>query len=292
MGSIDIVDVFSDLPGQGNPVAVVHGCGGRAAAWKQAFARWLALPETVFIEDGESAEAAYRVRIFSPRSELGFAGHPSIGALHSMRARGLVSRAYGEIVQECAIGMVTMVVEPHDAETLISFVTPAPAEVSALGPAGASGVLAALGSKRCRWSHRVDTGARWIVVGLDTTSDVRALVPDMAGIEALSADWEVSGVSVVAPGPDHDVGVYDQMVRSFGPLIGVPEDAACGGGNACVAASISAQADFAALSATYVARQGEALGRSGRIIVEGPLSGRRFKVGGRSHLVVSSALTI
>lgn len=289
--SLDIVDVFSDKPGEGNPVAVVYGCADRDAAWKQAFSRWTGLPETVFVEEIGSIDAAYRVRIFSPRSELGFAGHPSIGALHSLRSRDLAPNGYGEIVQACAIGVVTMVAERHAGEDLISFVTPAPAHVSSLGSAGDRSVLAALGARDCRWRHRVDTGARWVVVGLNSTTELRALAPDMAAIEKLSADWQVSGVSVVAPNFD-ETGGFDYIVRSFGPILGVPEDAVCGGGNACVAASISARADFADQSATYVAGQGENLGRKGRVVVEGPLPGKRFKVGGRAHVVVSSHLTI
>jgi PhzF family phenazine biosynthesis protein len=288
---IDIVDVFADRPGDGNPVAVVYGCADRDAVWKQAFTRWIGLPETVFVEHDGSPEAAYRIRIFSPRSELGFAGHPSIGALHSLRARNLAPKVYGEIIQACAIGTVTMVVEQHAGEDLISFVTPAAADVSALGSDGARRVLAALGTRDCRWSHGVDTGARWIVVSLDSATELRALVPDMAAIETLSAEWQVSGISAVAPVLD-ERGGFDYVVRSFGPIIGVPEDAVCGGGNACVAASISAQADFADRSATYVASQGEKLGRNGRVIVEGPLPDRRFKVGGRAHVVVSSQLTL
>lgn len=289
--SLDIVDVFSDRPGEGNPVAVVYGCADRDGVWKQAFSRWIGLPETVFVETAGSLDAAYRVRIFSPRSELGFAGHPSIGALHSLRARDLAPKGYGEIVQACAIGAVTMVVEQQAGEDLISFVTPTPADVSLLGPAGDAKVLAALGARDCRWSHRVDTGACWLVVSLNSAAELRALAPDMAAIEALSDHWQVSGISVVAPILEETDG-FDHVVRSFGPIIGVPEDAVCGGGNACVAASISAQADFAVQSATYVVSQGENLGRKGRVVVEGPLPDRRFKVGGRSHVIVSSELAI
>jgi PhzF family phenazine biosynthesis protein len=289
--SIDIVDVFAERPGEGNPVAIVYGCADRDTVWKQAFSQWVGLPETVFVEEGASFDAAYRVRIFSPRSELGFAGHPSIGVLHSLRARGLVPNGYGEIVQACAIGTVTMVVEQRGGEELISFVTPTPADVSGLGSAGDCSVLAALGTRVCRWSHRVDVGARWIVVSLNTATELRALAPDMTAIEMLSDRWQVFGISVVAPMLDED-GEFDYVVRSFGPIIGVPEDAVCGGGNACVAASISARTDFTDGSATYVVSQGENLGRNGRVVVEGPLPDKRFKVGGRAHVVMSSELTI
>jgi PhzF family phenazine biosynthesis protein len=289
--SMDIVDVFADKPGEGNPAAVVYGCADREPTWMQAFSRWIGLPETVFIDEGGPSDAAYRVRIFSPKRELGFAGHPSIGALHSLRMRGHVPHDYGEIVQACAIGTVTMVAERGDGGDLISFITPAPADVSALGSAGDCSVLAALGTRACRWSHRVDTGARWIVVSLKTAAELRALAPDMAAVETVSDRWQVSGISAVAPMLDEDGG-FDYIVRSFGPIIGVPEDAVCGGGNACVAASISARTDFADRSSTYVVSQGEKLGRNGRVFVEGPLPDKRFKVGGRAHVVVSSELTI
>ena len=74
------VDVFSDRAGFGNPLAVVLDADGLDGAAMQRFATWTNLSETSFLLPPTTPEADYRVRIFTPRQELPFAGHPSVGA--------------------------------------------------------------------------------------------------------------------------------------------------------------------------------------------------------------------
>src|SRR5207253_6989362 len=100
------VDVFTDTPLRGNPLAVVHGADGLSDAQMQAFARWTNLSETTFLLSPTSPEADYRVRIFTPGGELPFAGHPTLGGCHAWLAAGGVPRQAGVVVQECAVGLV------------------------------------------------------------------------------------------------------------------------------------------------------------------------------------------
>src|SRR5918999_3448257 len=77
------VDVFTDRPLAGNPLAVFPETEGLSDAEMQAVAREMNLSETTFVlpptDEGRAAGAAYRMRIFTPARELPFAGHPSIG---------------------------------------------------------------------------------------------------------------------------------------------------------------------------------------------------------------------
>ena len=78
------VDVFTRVPFKGNPVAVVLDGGGLDAAAMQRIAAWTNLSETTFVLPPGSAAADYRLRIFTPRAELPFAGHPTIGSPHAV----------------------------------------------------------------------------------------------------------------------------------------------------------------------------------------------------------------
>src|SRR4051794_3407912 len=103
----EIVDVFTDRPYAGNPLAVVFGGESLDSAQMQLLAREFNLSETVFVLPSE-AGATYRARIFTPEAELPFAGHPSIGGAVTSVRRGLVEP--GEIVQECGAGLLPITV--------------------------------------------------------------------------------------------------------------------------------------------------------------------------------------
>src|SRR4051795_10794978 len=100
------VDVFTDTPLRGNPLAVVHGAEGWSDAQMQTFARWTNLSETTFLSKPTSPEADYRVRIFTPGGELPFAGHPTLGSCHAWMENGGKPRGSEFVVQECEVGLV------------------------------------------------------------------------------------------------------------------------------------------------------------------------------------------
>src|SRR5581483_11087396 len=100
------VDVFTTTPCLGNPVAVVHGADGLTGEQMQAFAAWMNLSESTFLLPPRDERADYRVRIFTPSTELPFAGHPTLGTCHAwLEAGGQPSQA-DVIVQECGAGLV------------------------------------------------------------------------------------------------------------------------------------------------------------------------------------------
>src|ERR1700752_414628 len=96
-----VVDVFTDRPFAGNPLAVVFGADALAGDQMQTLAREFNLSETVFVLPSEAA--TYRARIFTPGAELPFAGHPTVGAAVTMVRRGLA--APGRLIQECGAGL-------------------------------------------------------------------------------------------------------------------------------------------------------------------------------------------
>src|SRR5262252_3310278 len=99
------VDVFTKVPFQGNPVAVVIGAEGLDTAAMQRIANWTNLSETTFLL--KSAVADYKLRIFTPRMELPFAGHPTIGSAHAALESGFISNQR-RFTQECAAGVLDL----------------------------------------------------------------------------------------------------------------------------------------------------------------------------------------
>src|SRR3954451_12162036 len=106
----DVVDVFTDRPFTGNPLAVVYGAHELGGEHLQAIAREFNLSETVFVLPPTVPDATYRVRIFTTVHELPFAGHPSVGVAVAQLRRGLVKP--GDVVMECGAGLLP--VELHD----------------------------------------------------------------------------------------------------------------------------------------------------------------------------------
>jgi PhzF family phenazine biosynthesis protein len=102
----DQFDVFAAGPFTGNPLAVVHDADDLSASAMQAVTRWTNLSEAAFLLAPSVADADYRVRIFEPKSELPFAGHPTLGACAAWLAAGGTPQRTGIIVQECGAGLI------------------------------------------------------------------------------------------------------------------------------------------------------------------------------------------
>jgi PhzF family phenazine biosynthesis protein len=272
------VDVFSDTPLKGNPLAVVIGADELDEARMAAFANWTNLSETTFLLRPTVAGADYRVRIFTPGGELPFAGHPTLGSCHVWLAAGGRPRGQ-EVVQECRAGLIRL---RRDGRRL-AFAAP-PLLRSGVPDAGLlERVASSLRIERAaiRDAQWVDNGPGWLAVMLGSRAEVLALRPDMAAIGDLK-------VGVVAPwDPARDGGAASFEVRAFVPGIGVPEDPVTGSLNAGLAQWLigSGQAPDA-----YVASQGAALGRAGRVHVQ--RRGDDIWIGGETAVCIEGRVSL
>ncbi|WP_432834696.1 PhzF family phenazine biosynthesis protein [Dactylosporangium sp. CA-092794] len=112
-----VVDVFTDRPFTGNPLAIVFDAQELAGEQMQAIAREFNLSETIFVLPPTTGEATYRVRIFTPGTELPFAGHPSVGCAVTLLRAGLVKGP--DVVQECGAGLLPIRIdEVHGTATV------------------------------------------------------------------------------------------------------------------------------------------------------------------------------
>ncbi len=251
MRSFRQVDVFSTEPLRGNPVAVVHGADGLTDARMQDFARWTNLSETTFLLTPTDPAADYRLRIFTPSGELPFAGHPTIGSAHAWLEGGGVPASEGRLVQECGAGLVTLRSEGRLAFAAPPLVRSGPVDPADLGPVLAAVGLAADEVVDAQW---VDNGPGWMGVLVRDAERVLALAPDFS---ALGED-----VGVIGPRSTGDTACE---VRAFCPAgSGITEDPVTGSLNAGLAQWLAGTV----LPASYVAAQGTAIGRAGRVHVE------------------------
>lgn len=246
------VDVFSAEPLLGNPVAVVHDADGLTDEQMRAFARWTNLSETTFLLAPTDPAADYRVRIFTPSTELPFAGHPTLGTAHAWLEAGGVPAGDG-VIQECAVGLVQL--RQYDGR--LAFAAP---ELLRSGPVDrdlVAEIVAALGLERddvldIAWA---DNGPGWVGVRLASADVVLGLTPDF---RAMPVD-----VGVIGPYPDGSECAVE--VRAFCPhAAGITEDPVTGSLNASLAQWLAG----GVLPASYVASQGTVLGRRGRVHID------------------------
>lgn len=257
------VDVFTRVPYEGNPLAVVLDADGMSDAQMHAIARWTNLSETTFALAPTVPEADYRVRIFSPGTEFPFAGHPTLGTAHALLEAGLVPKTPGRLVQECGVGLVELSLASDGA---LAFRSP-PAQLRDLHPGLRPALAATLGSEAFGAAVIVTMGISWLVVRMDSADACLAVKPDAEALRGLLAQ----GVTGVAMFGAHGAGgPADYEVRAIFTKMGVlAEDPVTGSANACIARLLEAQGfpDGRASSVGYSARQGTLVGCNGRIRV-------------------------
>lgn len=257
------LDVFAARAGTGNPLGVVLDAEGMDTASMQALAAWLNLSETLFFLPVQDPAADYRIRIFTPGSELPFAGHPSVGAAWAALDAGLVDADARALVQECDAGLLPVrVANTPGGRRGIELRTPRmralatppvaiPASWQALAAPGTSPVL---------WSN----GPAWWLLRANSAEAVRAFAPDFAAIATFTNATAATGLAIFAPEPGEG---HDVVVRAFcpGDAVNVPEDPVTGSANALVAAWLAAHDALPHADGRYVASQGRELGRDGRV---------------------------
>ena len=272
MRNFSQVDVFSSEPLLGNPVAVVHDADGISDEDMAAFARWTNLSETTFLLTPTTDEADYRLRIFTPGQELPFAGHPTIGSAHAWLEAGGVPRTDGTLVQECGAGLVRLRRAsgwPSRARR-----SSGPARCRRRTASGSSGPCGST-PRRSVDLEWIDNGPGWVGVLLDSAEEVLAIEPDWSAAAGMD-------IGVVGPYPEGSECAVE--IRAFCPEMGIAEDPVTGSLNAGVAQWLAGDR----LPTSYVASQGTALGRRGRVFIE--REGDTVWVGGDARTTITGTV--
>jgi PhzF family phenazine biosynthesis protein len=279
------VDVFGSGGCSGNPVAVVLDAEGMSDEEMRRFANWTNLAETTFVLPPTRPEADYRVRIFTPVLELPFAGHPTLGTCHAWLEGGGEARGSDQIVQECEAGLVRIRREEMSERSssriagtsALAFAAPPLVRSGPASEEDAAKVAAALGVDpgemlAVEW---VDNGPGWIAALFESAERVLELRPS-------ALDFDLGAVGFHPSGSEAAI-----ELRAWAPVNGLAmEDPVTGSLNASVARWLLGSGR---LTAPYLATQGAAIGRAGRIEVsqdEGTIW-----VGGRTETVIAGEVS-
>ena len=269
------VDVFSAVPFQGNPVAVIVDADGLDETQMARIANWTNLSETTFVLPPDDPGADYRLRIFTPHRELPFAGHPTLGSAAAWLDAGGAPKHEDRIVQECGAGLVDIRRSPRrggptqtidltnqtdptvEPSVTLAFAAPDRLRSGPLDDVYVDQIATALGVDRSEiLDHQwADNGPGWAAVRLASAEQVLALNPDFSAIP----DAKLGVLGAHPEAADHE---YE--IRAFVPGVGVAEDPVTGSLNASVAQWLIGE-NLA--PNRYTATQGTALGRSGVISI-------------------------
>ncbi len=271
------VDVFTTTAYLGNPVAVVLDAEGLRTEQMQRLAHWTNLSETTFVLRPTESRADYRVRIFTPVAELPFAGHPTLGTCHAWLSTNQVADAGsaaaaatdadtvgGAIVQECAAGLIRI----RRTANGLAFAAPPLLREGPVDAGLVDRIASMLGIARgdivdAQWA---DNGPGWVAVLLESADAVLALRPGLVDLD----------LGVVGAYPPGSPQAFE--VRAFFPKDGATvEDPVTGSLNASLASWLLGSGRA---TAPYVASQGTALGREGRVHVSRDADGSIWVGGG------------
>ena len=267
------VDVFSKVPYRGNPVAVVLDGDGLTTEQMHRVANWTNLSETTFVLPPTNPSADYRVRIFTPSEELPFAGHPTIGTCHAW----LAATAHGgdTVVQECEAGLITL----RRTGDRLAFAAPPLLRDEPVDEELHARIARILGVDRSaiRDTRWVDNGPGWVAALLDDAKTVLAVTPDAEELK----------LGIVGPYPAGSPEAVE--VRAFFPADrSSVEDPVTGSLNAGLALWLLRTGR---VQAPYVASQGTALGRAGRVHIDQDADGTVW-VGGAAVTCVRGEIEI
>ena len=258
------VDVFTDTPYAGNPVAVVLDGDGLEPVEMQRVATWMNLSETTFVLPPSTADAHYRVRIFTPVLELPFAGHPTLGTCHAWLAEQPDGLTGDEVVQECTAGLIKLRRMPSG----LAFAAPPLVRSGPVDELLVQRTAETIGIDRAavvaaEWA---DNGPGWMALLLDRPEEVLAVRPGPGDVDL--------GLVALYP-PDAPCALE---VRAFFPKDGrLVEDPVTGSLNASLAQWLTSSGR---ITTPYVASQGTALGRAGRVHVSSENDGTIWVGGG------------
>ena len=258
------VDVFSSEPFLGNPVAVIGDGSGMSAEQMQLVANWTNLSETTFVLPADDPGADYQVRIFTPSTELPFAGHPTLGTCHAWLESGHEPRHADVIVQQCGAGLVRI----RRSDGLLGFAAPPLIRSGPVDEPMIEQVAGQLGITRAdmvavQWA---DNGPGWIAILMEDAQAVLDVRPGDGDLD----------VGLAGPYPPGSECAFE--VRAFFPAGGrCVEDPVTGSLNASLAQWLLSSGRA---RAPYLVSQGTALGRRGRVHVDTGADGSIWVSGG------------
>lgn len=273
------VDVFGDAPGAGNPVAVVLDAEGLSDDELRRFSVWTNLSECTFVLPPTDSAADYRVRIFSLSTELPFAGHPTLGTARAWLDAGGAPADPSTVIQQCDAGLIRVRVDDDS----LAFASPPRIRSGAVAPELVAELIEILGLDAAQVvdAEWLDNGPGWVGLLLDSADALLGIRPDVSGHPGV---WDIGVI-----GPHQEGSEVAFELRAFFTDGDEPlrEDPVTGSLNGAAAEWLLASGRA---TAPYLAAQGTAIGRRGRIRIDQDAG--RLWVGGRADVIVSGTVEL
>lgn len=278
-----IVDVFAEQKYAGNQLAVFRQSAGLSTEEMQAIAREMHYSETTFILSDEQKNGGFDVRIFTPKEEVPFAGHPTLGTACVIRSQILSDKA-DQVILNLKVGPIPVTFSP-DGYAWMRQIEPL------FGPQHTPDLLApVLGLKSTDIDERfpiqeVSTGLPFFIVPLKTITALKTAKVNREKYFDLVSTTEAKGILIFSP-ETHETQ-NDLSVRVFVDYFGVPEDPATGSGNGCLAGYLVKQRYFGTDCIDIRVEQGYEIDRPSLLLLkasdqDGKIS---INVGGKSILI-------
>ena len=291
--SFHTLDVFTDTVFGGNPLAVVLDADELSDADMQRIAREFNLSETAFVLQPGNDAAARRVRIFTPTTELPFAGHPTIGTAVLLVDLGVIPSTGDttEFVFEEAIGMVAMTVTTRNGRAVSAQLTAAqlPQVTEHTATVDQIAEVLSLPSTVVGADHLepcvASAGVPFLVVPLSDHRALERIAFDQGAWQRHLAGTDEHSVYVIAVDGD------EIRTRMFAPGLGVPEDPATGAAVTALGGYLAAHAPDGAHR--WVATQGIQMGRPSRLLLDVEVVGgaaTAVRVGGSAVRVADGVM--
>ncbi len=271
-------DVFSPKPLQGNALAVVVDAEGLTDEQMQRFAAWTNLAETTFLLPPYNEQADYKVRIFTPVREMLFAGHPTLGSCAAWLHGGGTPKTAGQVLQECAIGLVE--IDTRQPEQL-AFLAP-PTKIQPMSDENFAAITEVLDIPHTAVKRhaQLDNGPVWQVMELDSADRVLAL-------DSSKVRWpEFKALGFIGAHPGG--AECDYEVRMLAPSSGMSEDPITGSLNAALAHWFQVEGQ---LEQPLTIAQGTMIHRYGRVSVR-PEAGGGVWIGGQVKILIEGEVVL
>jgi len=296
-------DVFTDRVFTGNPLAVFPNAAGLSTEQMQRIANEFNLSETVFVLPPErSSDASHRLRIFTPKRELVFAGHPTIGAAIVLATIGdiVMPEAETRIIFEEGVGNVPVLIRKTDSDPGFAQLTAAqPPEFGPPLPPRAHLAqmltldVADITHDDALPPQAVSVGFPFIMIPINTTEAVSRVRLNLAVFDELFRDFWANTVYIFGPAaPTSDA---DYRVRLFAPEMGIAEDPATGSAAAAFAGYLATHNDTTDGTLRWALEQGIEIERPSRLYIEADVNGgvvAAIRCGGHAVLVSEGAIEV
>lgn len=290
------VDAFTSEAFAGNPAGVIPDAATLTVQQMQKIANELNLPESAFLVPSRHPDADFRIRYFSPTTEIPFCGHATVASTWILATEyGWLEKAE-RIVFETNVGLVPVSLETQGnrlVQVTMTQISPSVREID-VNP---SEVARLVGIQPQDLDDRypmklASTGGLHLLVPVRTQQAIDQAQPILNELAALNSEHSITTTHLFTWDAPDGYGLY---TRDFAPAIGIPEDPVTGAANGALAGYLALEGVLAAgKTHELVVGQGHAMGRPGTLYVSVDTTGDIpvIRVAGKAHVTIAGQLLL